>query len=329
MKIKQIIIKGLYNDVNFSWQLLPKVNILSGINGSFKTTLLKVFNHLCNAQLLGDFFQVAQAEVSMTEDVSIRYKSFNDSLLKLKNTSVDDMLHRIAMDMKTDMEGVDDTTLAERRLAADIIEVSKKGEDFKLADFKKAVKVDFISTFDVKWLSDKTKGKSLLDSILDDLERDYAYYQSDLSNAIVDKIKNGNQISQKEAGQIYKYRNIFLEIVQKAFSQTDKTIVDNKSRIEFQLRDGTLIHSDALSSGEKQFLIIMLTVLLQKGEEYILMMDEPEISMHYEWQSKLIENILKLNPNCQIILSTHSPALIMDGWDQSVTNIDKIKSYNF
>ena len=208
MKIKQIIIKGLYNDVNFSWQLLPKVNILSGINGSFKTTLLKVFNHLCNAQLLGDFFQVAQAEVSMTEDVSIRYKSFNDSLLKLKNTSVDDMLHRIAMDMKTDMEGVDDTTLAERRLAADIIEVSKKGEDFKLADFKKAVKVDFISTFDVKWLSDKTKGKSLLDSILDDLERDYAYYQSDLSNAIVDKIKNGNQISQKEAGQIYKYRNI-------------------------------------------------------------------------------------------------------------------------
>ncbi len=328
MKIKQIIIKGLYNDVNFSWQLLPKVNILSGINGSFKTTLLKVFNHLCNAQLLGDFCQVAQAEVSMTEDVSIRYKSFNDSLLKLKNTSVDDMLHRIAMDMKTDMEGVDDTTLAERRLAADIIEVSKKGEDFKLADFKKAVKVDFISTFDVKWLSDKTKGKSLLDSILDDLERDYAYYQSDLSNAIVDKIKNGNQISQKEAGQIYKYRNIFLEIVQKAFSQTDKTIVDNKSRIEFQLRDGTLIHSDALSSGEKQFLIIMLTVLLQKGEEYILMMDEPEISMHYEWQSKLIENILKLNPNCQIILSTHSPALIMDGWEQSVTNIDKIKSYN-
>ena len=328
MKIKQIIINGLYNDVNFTWQLLPKVNILSGINGSFKTTLLKVFNRLCNAQLLGDVCQVAQAEVSLTEDVKIRYKSFNDSLLKLKNTSVDDMLHRIAMDMKTDIEGVDDTTLAERRLAADIIEVSKKGKDFKLADFRKAVNVDFISTFDVKWLSDKTKGKSLLDSILDDLERDYAYYQSDLSNAIVDKIKSGNQISQIEAGQIYKYRNIFLDIVQKAFSQTGKTILDNKSRIEFQLRDGTLIHSDALSSGEKQFLIIMLTVLLEKGEEYILMMDEPEISMHYEWQSKLIENILKLNPNCQIILSTHSPALIMDGWEQSVTNIDKIKSYN-
>lgn len=328
MKIKKIIIEGLYNDVNFSWELLPKVNIISGINGSFKTTLLKVFNHLCNAQLLGDVCQVAQAEVSMTEDVKIRYKSFNDSLLKLKNTSVDDMLHRIAMDMKTDIEGVDDATLAERRLAADIIEVRKKGDDFKLADFKKSVKVDFVSTFDVKWLSDKTKGKSLLDSLLDDLERDYAYYQSDLSNAIVDKIKKGNQISQKEAGQIYKYRNIFLEIVQKAFSQTGKTIVDNKSRIEFQLRDGTLIHSDALSSGEKQFLIIMLTVLLEKGEEYILMMDEPEISMHYEWQSKLIENILKLNPNCQIILSTHSPALIMDGWEQSVTNIDKIKSYN-
>lgn len=329
MKIRQINIKGLYDSVNFSWKLQPKVNILSGINGSFKTTLLKVLSRLCNAQLLGDVCKVAQAEVAMSEDVVIRYKSFDDSLLKLKKTSAhDDMLHRIAMDMKTDIEGVDDATLAERRLAADIIGVSKDGKDIKLSDFKKLAKVDLISTFDVKGLSANPKGKSLLDRMLDDLERDYAYYQSDLSNAIVEKIKSGNQISQEEANQIYKYRNLFLGIVQKAFSQTDKAIVDNKSRIAFQLKDGTLIHSDSLSSGEKQFLIIMMTVLLEKGEEFILMMDEPEISMHYEWQSKLIENILKLNPNCQIILSTHSPALIMDGWEQSVMNMDKIKSYN-
>jgi predicted ATP-dependent endonuclease of OLD family len=144
----------------------------------------------------------------------------------------------------------------------------------------------------------------------------------------VDKIKSGSQISQVEASRIYQYRSLFLNIVQNAFSQTGKTIIDNKSRIEFKLSDGTLIHSDSLSSGEKQFLIIMLTVLLEKGQDYILLMDEPEISMHYEWQSKLIENILKLNPNCQIILSTHSPALIMDGWEQSVMNIDKIKSHN-
>ncbi len=328
MKIKEITIKGLHNEVDFSWKLQPKVNILSGINGSFKTTLLKVMHNLCKANLLGRVCIVEQAEVIMADGMAIRYKSFDDSLLKLKMVSVkDDMLHRIAMDMKTDIEGVDDAILAERRLAADIIEVTKKGEDIKINDFKKSAKVDFISTFDVKD-SLNTKGKSLLDAILDDLERDYAYYLSDLSNAIVDRIKSDSQISKSEASQIYHYRNIFLEIVQKAFSQTGKEMIDNKSRIEFKLTDGTLIHSDSLSSGEKQFLIIMLTVLLEKGQEYTLLMDEPEISMHYEWQSKLIDNILKLNPNCQVVLSTHSPALIMDGWEQSVVNIDKIKSYN-
>lgn len=328
MKIKKITIKGLYSGLDFMWQLQPKVNILSGINGSFKTTMLKVINRLCKAELLGNVCKVEQADVTLNDGVAIRYKRFEDSLLKLKMASAeDDMLHRIALDMKTDIEGVDDATLAERRLAADIVGVTKNEVDMKISDFRKSAKVDFISTFDVKDTVNE-KGKSLLDSILDDLERDYAYYQSDLSNAIVDKIKSGSQISQKEASRIYQYRSLFLKIVQDAFSQTGKTIIDNKSRIEFKLSDGTVIHSDSLSSGEKQFLIIMLTVLLEKGQEYILLMDEPEISMHYEWQSKLIENILKLNPNCQIILSTHSPALIMDGWEQSVMNIDKIKKHN-
>ena len=70
----------------------------------------------------------------------------------------------------------------------------------------------------------------------------------------------------------------------------------------------------------------MLTVLLEKNEEYILLMDEPEISMHFEWQRKLISNIISLNPNCQIILTSHSPAIIMDGWEQFVLSMDDIRT---
>lgn len=53
-------------------------------------------------------------------------------------------------------------------------------------------------------------------------------------------------------------------------------------------------------------------------------MDEPEISLHIEWQQQLIGLIRKLNPNAQIILSTHSPALIMDGWMDVVTEVNEI-----
>ena len=75
---------------------------------------------------------------------------------------------------------------------------------------------------------------------------------------------------------------------------------------------------------KKQFLIIMLQTLLSRAEECIIIMDEPEISLHIEWQKRLITLIRTLNPNVQIILCTHSPAIIMDGWIDAVTEIADI-----
>ena len=71
-------------------------------------------------------------------------------------------------------------------------------------------------------------------------------------------------------------------------------------------------------------LIILLTVLLQNQQPYILLMDEPEASLHVEWQQRLVSIIRKMNPKVQIILTTHSPALIMDGWLDSVTVVSDI-----
>ena len=71
-------------------------------------------------------------------------------------------------------------------------------------------------------------------------------------------------------------------------------------------------------------LVILLTALVENQEHYALLMDEPEISLHIEWQQKLISLIRKINPNAQIILSTHSPALIMDGWMGNVTEVNEI-----
>ena len=53
-------------------------------------------------------------------------------------------------------------------------------------------------------------------------------------------------------------------------------------------------------------------------------MDEPEISLHIEGQQRLITLRRTLNPNVQIILCTHSPAINMDGWVDAVTEIADI-----
>ena len=56
----------------------------------------------------------------------------------------------------------------------------------------------------------------------------------------------------------------------------------------------------------------------------MLFMDEPEVSLHIDWQQRLIDLILTLNPNVQIILTTHSPAVIMNGGADRVTEVSDI-----
>ncbi|HGO4974136.1 TPA: AAA family ATPase, partial [Klebsiella pneumoniae] len=62
-----------------------------------------------------------------------------------------------------------------------------------------------------------------------------------------------------------------------------------------------------LSSGEKQILILLTESLLQDGESKLFIADEPELSLHIDWQSKILPSIRMLNRSAQIIVATHSP----------------------
>lgn len=67
---------------------------------------------------------------------------------------------------------------------------------------------------------------------------------------------------------------------------------------------------ESLSSGEKQLLRICLEVLA--AESNSVMVDEPELSMHVDWQLILVDSLLRINPDCQLILATHSPEVMAD-----------------
>lgn len=119
------------------------------------------------------------------------------------------------------------------------------------------------------------------------------------------------------------YRETFYDVADELFSVTDKTVVREGNEILFR-QYGDTLSVECLSSGEKQMLIILLTVLSQQHEAAVLIMDEPEISLHIEWQQKLIATVRRLNPNAQLFLTTHSPAIIMDGWMDKVTEVTDI-----
>ena len=84
------------------------------------------------------------------------------------------------------------------------------------------------------------------------------------------------------------------------------------------MTEGDNVQLDQLSSGEKQVLLILTTVFLQENKPSILLMDEPEISLHISWQDRLIGVIRELNPNCQLIVTTHSPNIFASGWEDKV-----------
>ena len=121
-----------------------------------------------------------------------------------------------------------------------------------------------------------------------------------------------------------KGRELFDELIDEAFAHTGKRIDRTSGELLFDSRWGTLT-PNRLSSGEKQLLLIFATVLAQECRPAILLMDEPELSLHFDWQSGLIADIRRLNPHVQLILSTHSPAIIMNGWLGHVTEISDLR----
>ena len=117
--------------------------------------------------------------------------------------------------------------------------------------------------------------------------------------------------------------NCFYDIIDKLYGQTDKTIIRDAEGIRF-LQEGDILTTRELSSGEKQMMLILLTVLLEDRQPYVLFMDEPEVSLHVDWQQQLVTIITELNPEIQLILTTHSPAVVMNGWLDKVTEVSEI-----
>ncbi|CDC54757.1 uncharacterized protein BN612_01808 [Phocaeicola coprophilus CAG:333] len=264
--IKRIEIKRLWGRKNISWDLRPDVNILSGINGIGKSTILNNSVRSLNALEGGALTNGAQPGVSFIfspEDATFIHfdviRSFDRPLIN------SGLLEKIGnQNVKTE-----------------------------------------------------------LDWQLYQLQRRYLDYQVNIGNRIIELLTSGVPEDQLKATEVSRPKTRFQDLIDDLFQETGKKIIRKSNEIQFE-QDGDILTPYQLSSGEKQMLVILLTVLVQDNLHCTLFMDEPEISLHVEWQQRLISLIRCLNPNVQIILTTHSPALIMNGWLDAVTEVSDI-----
>lgn len=189
--------------------------------------------------------------------------------------------------------------------------------------------VAVISTFDttlqeseaIYKLSDGTVA-TYLDWELYRLQNRYLTYQLEVGKHVIAALQAGQSACDINSLTIRKIQ--YFDIIDTLLESTGKQVDRESDTLQFKNCRGSLIKPYQLSSGEKQILIILTTVLIQSGRDFIMLMDEPEISLHFDWQRRLIEDIQTLNPNLQLILATHSPAMVINGWTDRVSEISEL-----
>ncbi len=262
--IEQIEIESLWSGRrHVIWKLDRRVNILSGINGVGKSTIInKVVKSIGTAgDITADKVKGVHITVSPADADHIRYdviRSFDRPLLNA------DVIGEMGAHLVTEL-------------------------DWQL--FK--------------------------------LQRKYLDYQVNIGNRIISVLQSGKPDAAAQAQMISGPKKKFQDLIDDLFSDTGKTIIRTENEIRFS-QIGEALYPYQLSSGEKQMLVILLTVLVEDNQPYVLFMDEPEVSLHVEWQKRLIDLILELNQNVQIILTTHSPAVVMNGWIDNITEVSDI-----
>ena len=118
--------------------------------------------------------------------------------------------------------------------------------------------------------------------------------------------------------------NNVIEALNNFFNETNKTVKINNQELKVYLTPEREISFKHLSSGERQVIYIFLKVANATKDNALILMDEPEISLHLAWQEKLISEIRKVNDKSQLIIVTHSPAIVMNGWMDSFIDINDI-----
>jgi predicted ATP-dependent endonuclease of OLD family len=111
-------------------------------------------------------------------------------------------------------------------------------------------------------------------------------------------------------------RNRLQELITQLYSG-NKSIRFLDTEIEVATNEGTVIGLESLSSGEKHLLRLFVEAL-RIGLHGTVLIDEPEISLHIEWQRRLVFAFTELNPTSQFILATHAPEIMAEVPDSKI-----------
>ena len=308
--IKKIEIKNFFGKGDFCWELDSCVNILGGMNGSGKSTILKY----CYAMMTNE---------KICHDMDVQLSKIADAfVITFSNGWSINWCKRQNKPIKITIKNAKFSfTMNGRKTTIK----DEKGEERTFDELYGQYKTDFISTFEQYISSFKSneqpggntqqKDAMLLDLLI---KEQINVRNNDFREFMENHI--GDSETDNEARNTYmtEYRKVYATLESFLTNYDDKV----SGNFEFK-RNGQSFSYEYLSMGEKQILLLLLMIANMKGEPCIFFMDEPDLSMHIDWKEQLVSRIHALNPNMQIILTTHAPSVIT-GWFDHVHEVGEL-----
>ena len=135
-------------------------------------------------------------------------------------------------------------------------------------------------------------------------------------------LKNKNEkvgdVQKKVFNEINEiFENLSIDAKVEDISQNGRniTLFTNSAGDKFDINE--------LSSGEKQLFLRTLAIKMLNPENSIILIDEPELSLHPKWQQKIVDVYRKIGKNNQIIIATHSPHILGSVRKENIMLLDK------
>lgn len=349
--IKYFEVKNLNNFTSFSNDFNHDVNVITGVNGSGKTSILRMAWYLISANIERVYddcwFDSLKIETTWF-DLSIKTEKGKKGIDKVKVDYSDSLKGKFQKELNFDhfrnsieivnlmsvrangarpsimfptfrrIEGgftylnqkQPKYNIVEDRQLKDPIEYGLQNLSRRLGVYNHRF-VSSISTADIKNLL--TQSYADISSQTNDI---HAQMAKDISDLVYDY---GNKSNRKKEGHYIKQISKMVSDM----SETQKaklapfTVVHSIIQEFFKSKsikisdavifgsDDNVLDSDVLSAGEKQFLgFLAYNALMNNG---IIFIDEPELSLHIDWQRKLIDALQTQNASNQLIFATHSP----------------------
>lgn len=117
---------------------------------------------------------------------------------------------------------------------------------------------------------------------------------------------------------LYSRIDLFQSIINQRFLFKSMTV--SRDGFAFTTDDGHPLDSSSLSTGEQHEVVMLFELLFLVEPDSLILIDEPEISLHVAWQKQFLSDLSKISSlsRLDVLIATHSPQIISDRWDLTV-----------